>query len=141
MLTSPLNVTIPTPNGASIKAHGTGADASAGKNAILPAANVPTADVTTIGPELPSNSVFTSVNAVAATVASRTVLQNITLNLANILKLTRSDENLTALFIRIIAAIAVLQPTSIRALVSNGMKGSTEAAIADRADDRPTARD
>ncbi|MDB5556871.1 MAG: hypothetical protein JWL86_6855, partial [Rhizobium sp.] len=124
MLTSPLNVTIPTPNGASLKAHGTGADASAGKNAILPVANLPAAEVTTAGPELPSNSVLTTVNAVAATVASRTVLQDVTLNLANILKLTRSDENLTALFIRIIAAIeAMPQAERLQTEIRSGLKG------------------
>jgi hypothetical protein len=124
MLTSPMNVTIPTPNGASLKAHGTGADASAGKNSILPPANVQAADVTTIEPELPSNSVLTSVNAVAATVASRTVLQDVTLNLANLLQLTRDDENLTALFIRIIAAIeAMPQAERLQTEIRSGLKG------------------
>jgi hypothetical protein len=125
MLTSPLNVTTPTPNGASLKAHGTGADASAGKNSILPVASLPAADVTTIGPELPSNSVLTSVNAVAATVASRTVLQNVTLNLANLLQLTRNDdENLTALFIRIIAAIEGMpQSERLQTEIRSGLKG------------------
>lgn len=124
MLTSPLNVTIPTPNGANVKAHGTSADASAGKNSILPSTTVPTPEVTTIGPELPSNSVLTTVNAVAATVASRTVLQDVTLNLANLLKLTRSDENLTALFIRIIAAIeAMPQAERLQTEVRSGLKG------------------
>lgn len=123
MLTSPLNVTIPTPNGASLKAHGTGADASAGKNAVLPVANAPAAEGMTVGPELPSNSVLTTVNAMAATVASRTVLQNVTLNLANLLKLTRSDENLTALFIRIIAAIeAMPQAERLQTEIRSGLK-------------------
>ncbi|UVC09518.1 hypothetical protein IHQ71_02515 [Rhizobium sp. TH2] len=125
MLTSPMNVTIPTPNGASLKAHGTGADASAGKNSILPAANVPAPEVATIGPELPSNSVLTSVNAMAATVASRTVLQDVTLNLANLLQLTRNDdENLTALFIRIIAAIEGMpQSERLQTEIRSGLKG------------------
>lgn len=125
MLTSPVNVTIPTPNGASLKAHGTDADASAGKNPVLPPVNAPAVDVSVIEPELPSNSVLTSINAVAATVASRTVLQGVTLNLANLLQLTRNDdENLTALFIRIISAIeAMPQSERLQTEIRSGLKG------------------
>ena len=124
MLTSPMNVTIPTPNGASLKAHATGADASAGRSPALPPVTMPAPEASVIEPLLPSNSALTTVNAVTATVASRTVLQDLTLNLANFLKLTRGDENLTGLFIRIIATIeAMPQSERLQTEVRTGLKG------------------
>lgn len=124
MLTSPMNVTILPPNGASLKAHATGADASAGKNLAQPPVTIPAPEASTIEPELPSNSALTTVNAVTATVASHTVLQDLTLNLANFLKLTRNDENLTGLFIRIIAAIEAMPQTErLQTEVRTGLTG------------------
>jgi len=124
MLTSPVNVAIPTHSVAGLKAHATGADASAGKNLALPPVAIPAPEANNIEPELPSSSALTTVNAFTATVASRTVLQNLTLNLANLLKLTRNDENLTGLFIRIIAAIeAMPQSERLQTEVRTGLKG------------------
>lgn len=106
MLTSPVNVTIAASNGVALKANTAASDHGTRREPpfVPPHPAQPAEGV--IEPELPSNSPLTNVNAETATVANRTILQELTLNVGAMLKLVRrSDENLNALFLRIIAAI------------------------------------
>lgn len=111
MLTSPVNVTIAA-NGAALKANTAISDHGTRREPPhLPAPQIQQA-APEIEPELPLNSPLTSVNAVTATVGSRTILQELTLNVATMLKLARRpDETLTSLFLRIIATIEAMPQT------------------------------
>ena len=125
MLTSPVNVTIATANGAALKPQAAPPDAGTRREpSHLPANPAPAADAA-IEPGLPSNSLLTHVNAVAATAGNRTILQELSLNVAAMLKLARRpDEPLTALFIRIIAAVeAMPQAERLQFEVRSGLKG------------------
>ena len=106
MLTSTVNVTIAAASGAGLKANTAASDNNARREpAYVPVPPGHTAE-TVIEPELPSNSPINHVGAVTATVGNRTVLQELSLNVATMLKIPRRpDENLTTLFLRIIAAI------------------------------------
>jgi hypothetical protein len=106
MLTSPVNVTIAAANGAGLKANTAASDNSARREpALLPLVQHQATEQV-IEPELPSNSPINHVNAVAATVGNRTVLQELTLNVGNMMRITRKpDETLTSVFLRIIATI------------------------------------
>ena len=124
MLTSPANVTITAINGVALKANTATSDHSARREPpLLPQPQAQQADAA-IEPELPSNSPLTSVNAVTATVGNRTVLQELTLNVAAMLKLTRRpNENLTSLFLRIIATIdAMPQAERLQLEIKAGLK-------------------
>lgn len=124
MLTSPMNVTIASTNGASLKTQATSTDTGPGHSPV-PAANAnPAPALPVIEPELPSNSAMTTVTAGTATVANRTVLQDLALNIAGMLRIPRgSDENMTALFIRIIAAIERMsQGERLQFEVRSGLK-------------------
>src|SRR5262245_47408731 len=108
MLTSPV-VTIAAANGAGLKANTAAPDTLPRREPqLLP--NLPGQPVEmVIEPELPSNSPINHVNAVAATVGNRTVLQELTLNIGAFLRIARRpDENLTSLFLRIIATIEAM---------------------------------
>lgn len=109
MLTSPVNVTIAAASGAALKANTAASDNTARReHAPLPVLPGLPAEMV-IEPELPSNSPINHVNAVAATVGNRTILQELSLNVAIMLRIPRRpDENLTALFLRIIAAIETM---------------------------------
>lgn len=124
MLTSPMNVTIASTNGASLKTQATSTDTGPGHSPVLPANANPAPAAPVIEPELPSNSVLTTVSAGTATVASRTVLQDLALNVAGMLRIPRgSEENMTALFIRIIAAIERMsQGERLQFEVRSGLK-------------------
>lgn len=143
MLTSPVNVTIATSNGMSLKPHAAPSDGGSAKQA----AALPTgeAGAQTIEPELPSNSLLTHVNAVAATAGNRTILQELSLNIAAMFKLVRRpDETMTALFLRIIAAIeAMPQAERLQFEVRAGLKAQritlTDLAMALRKPDGPEA--
>ncbi|MCB1447418.1 MAG: hypothetical protein KDJ87_16900 [Rhizobiaceae bacterium] len=125
MLTSPMAVTSTTTGGTALKAHAAPPDAGTRKEqAHFAAGNQAIAGEALVSPELPSHSPLTSVNAVAATVGARTILQNLSLNVAAALKMTRGpDETLTALFIRIIAAIdAMPQSERLQVEIRSGLK-------------------
>ena len=124
MLTSPANVTITATNGVALKANTAASDHGARREPpLLPHQRAQQAE-TVIEPELPSNSPLTSVNAVTATVGNRTVLQELTLNVATMLRIARrADENLTSLFLRIIATIeAMPQAERLQLEVRAGLK-------------------
>lgn len=109
MLTSPVNVTIAAASGAGLKANTAASDNNARREPahvpVLPGQPVETV----IEPELPSNSPINHVNAVSATVGNRTILQELSLNIATMLRIPRRpEENLTALFLRIIATIEAM---------------------------------
>lgn len=125
MLTSPVNVTIATTNGAPFKPHAAPSDAGTRKEPPLPTAHQAQPADTMIEPTLPSNSLVTHVDAVAATAGNRTILQELTLNIAAMLRLARRpDETMTALFIRIIATIeAMPQAERLQFEVRSGLKG------------------
>jgi hypothetical protein len=106
MLTSPVNVTIAASSGVALKANTAASDHGTRREPPFVPPHPAQPAESMIEPELPSNSPLTNVNAVTATVGNRTVLQELTLNIAAMLKLVRrSDENLTSLFLRIIATI------------------------------------
>lgn len=109
MLTSPVNVTIAAASGAGLKANTASSDNNPRREPpYVPMPHGPSAEAV-IEPELPSNSPLGQVNAAAATVANRTVLQELTLNVATMLRIPRRpDENLTQLFLRIIATIEAM---------------------------------
>lgn len=123
MLTSPVNVVIPA-NGVALKANSATSDHNARREPPLPPLLQPQPPEGMIEPELPSSSPLTNVNAVTATVGSRTVLQELALNLATILRIARrADENLTSLFLRIIATIeAMPQAERLQVEVRAGLK-------------------
>lgn len=123
MLTSPVNVTIAT-NGAALKANTPTSDHGARREPPLPPQQQAQPAEAVIEPELPSNSPLTNVNAVTATVGSRTILQELALNLATALRIARRpDENLTALFLRIIATIeAMPQAERLQVEIRAGLK-------------------
>lgn len=109
MLTSPVNVTIAAASGAGLKSNNATSDNNARREPphvpVLPGQQAEPV----IEPELPSNSALGHVNASTATVANRTVLQELTLNIATMLRIPRRpDENLTQLFLRIIATIEAM---------------------------------
>jgi hypothetical protein len=109
MLTSPVNVTIAAANGIALKANSAASDHNTRREPPHPASHQALPVETVIEPEARSNSPLTNVNAVAATVGNRTILQEFTLNVARMLKLARRpDENLTSLFLRIIATIEAM---------------------------------
>ncbi|MGV3551576.1 hypothetical protein [Rhizobium sp.] len=108
MLTSPV-VTIAAANGAGLKANTAASDNLPRREPQALAILAGQSPEMVIEPELPSNSPTNHVNAVAATVGSRTVLQELTLNIAALLRVARRpDENLTALFLRIISKIEAM---------------------------------
>lgn len=109
MLTSPVNVTIAAASGAGLNANTAPSDSQVRREgpAVPIQQNQPVAMV--IEPELPSNSPINHVDAVAATVGARTVLQELALNIGLMLRIPRKpDETLTALFLRIIATIEAM---------------------------------
>ena len=123
MLTSPVNVTIAA-NSIALKANTAASDHSPRREPPpLPVVQAQQAEMG-IEPELPSNSALTNINAVTATVGNRTVLQELTLNVATMLKIARrADENLTALFLRIIATIeAMPQAERLQLEIRAGLK-------------------
>lgn len=126
MLTPPVNVAIAL-GGAPLKPHAAPSDPHARKE--QPPLAQPTPATTpemVIEPELPSNSPITSVNAVAATAGNRTILQELSLNIAAMLKVARrQDESLTSLFMRIIAVIEKMpQAERLQLEIRSGLKGS-----------------
>lgn len=124
MLTSPVNVAIVPGNGVALKANTATSDHSARRDQQpAPSHHVVPAE-TVIEPELPSNSLLTHVNAVAATAGNRTILQELGLNVAAMLRIARRpDENLTALFLRIIAKIeAMPQSERLQFEIRAGLK-------------------
>lgn len=124
MLTSPVNVTIAASNGLALKSNTAASDHGARREPpLLPHHQAQNADMA-IEPELPSNSLLTNVNAVTATVGNRTVLQEFTLNVATMLRIARrQDENLTSLFLRIIATIeAMPQAERLQFEIRAGLK-------------------
>ena len=125
MLTSPVNVTIATTNGTPFKPHATPSDAGTRKEPPLAGKNQPQPAGVAIEPVLRANSPLTHVDAVAATAGNRTILQELTLNIAAMLKLARRpDETLTALFARIVATIeAMPQAERLQFEVRSGLKG------------------
>jgi hypothetical protein len=125
MLTSPVNVAIAL-GGATLKPHAAPSDPHARKEQPPLAQPAPTATPDmVIEPELPSNSLMTNVNAVAATAGNRTILQELTLNIAAMLKVARrQDESLTSLFMRIIATIEKMpQAERLQLEIRSGLKG------------------
>ena len=124
MLTSPVNVAIAL-NGAPLKPQTALSDPHARKEQPPLAHPAPVPADTVIEPELPSNSPLTNVNAVAATAGNRTILQELSLNVALMLKIARRpDESLTALFLRIIIAIEKMpQAERLQFEVRSGLKG------------------
>lgn len=133
MLTSPVNVTIAA-NGVTLKPHSAPSDQGAHREP-APMATAPTPPAnTTIEPQLPSNLPMTNVNAVTATAGGRTILQDLSLQVATMLRLPRRpDENMTSLFIRIIAAIeAMPQAERLQFEVRTGLK-SQKITLADLA--------
>lgn len=133
MLTSPVNVTIAA-NGVTLKPHSAPSDPGAHREP-APIATAPASPAnTTIEPQLPSNSPMTNVNAVTATAGGRTILQDLSLQVATMLRLARRpDENMTSLFIRIIAAIeAMPQAERLQFEVRTGLK-SQKITLADLA--------
>jgi hypothetical protein len=143
MLTSPVNVTIATSNGMASKPQATHAEPGPHKEpAPLPPVPPSTA---TIEPDLPSASPLTHLNAVAATAINRTVLQDLSINVAVLLKIARRpEETMTALFLRIIAAIeAMPQAERLQFEVRTGLKGQkitlSDLAMALRKPDGPEA--
>lgn len=125
MLTSPVNVAIAL-GGATLKPHAAPSDPHARKEQppLAQPAPAATPDMV-IEPELPSNSPMTNVNAVAATAGNRTILQELTLNIAAMLKVARrQDESLTSLFLRIIAVIEKMpQAERLQFEIRSGLKG------------------
>jgi hypothetical protein len=123
MLTSPVHVTIAA-SGTAIKANTAASDHSARREVPLPISHqaLPAEDM--IEPELPSHSPLTSVNAVTATVGNRTILQELSISIASMLKIARRpEENLTALFLRVIARIeAMPQAERLQFEVRTGLK-------------------
>lgn len=124
MLTSPVNVATAL-GGAPLKPHAAPSDSHARKEQPPLAQPMPATPDTVIEPELPSNSPMTSVNAVAATAGNRTILQELSLNIAAMLKVARrQDESLTSLFMRIIAAIEKMpQAERLQFEIRSGLKG------------------
>lgn len=124
MLTSPVNVTIAASNGVALKANTAASDHGARREPPLLPQHQAQATEAVIEPELPSNSPLTNMNAVAATVGNRTVLQELTLNVATMLRIARrADENLTGLFLRIIATIeAMPQAERLQFEIKAGLK-------------------
>lgn len=124
MLTSPVNVAI-APGGVPLKPHAAPSDPHARKEQPPLAQPTAVAPEMVIEPELPSNSPITSVNAVAATAGNRTILQELSLNIAAALKVARrQDESLTSLFMRIIAAIEKMpQAERLQIEIRSGLKG------------------
>ena len=124
MLTSPANVTIAVTNGVAPKANTAASDHNARREPpLLPHQQAQQAEAV-IEHELPSISPLTSVNAVTATVGNRTVLQELTLSIATMLRIARrADENLTSLFLRVIATIeAMPQGERLQFEVRAGLK-------------------
>jgi hypothetical protein len=124
MLTSPVNVTIAASNGVALKANTAASDHSARREPPLLPQHQAQAAEAVIEPDLPSNSPLTNMNAVAVTVGNRTVLQELTLNVATMLRIARrADENLTSLFLRIIATIeAMPQAERLQFEIKAGLK-------------------
>lgn len=124
MLASPVNVTIALSNGVALKANTAASDHSARREPQpLPSHQVPLPQAG-IEPEPTSNSLLTHVNAVAATAGNRTILQELSLNVAAMLRIARRpEENLTALFLRIIARIeAMPQSERLQFEIRAGLK-------------------
>lgn len=124
MLTSPVNVATAL-GGAPLKPHAAPSDPHARKEQPPLAQPMPANPDMVIEPELPSNSPMTNVNAVAATAGNRTILQELSLNIAAMLKVARrQDESLTSLFMRIIAAIEKMpQAERLQFEIRSGLKG------------------
>lgn len=124
MLTVPVNVIATTSHGASLKTHASGEDASSGKNPPAHPPNVPVPPVQAAEPEPLPGAALALVNAVAATAASRTVLQTLAMHLASLLDLVRGkDESLTDFFTRIISAIERMpQSERLQLEVRSGLK-------------------
>lgn len=124
MLTSPVNVAVTATNGVALKANTAASDHGARREPPLLSHQQAHPAEAVIEPELPSNSPLTNVNAVTATVANRTILQELTLNVATVLRIARrADENLTSLFLRIIATIEGMpQAERLQLEVKAGLK-------------------
>ncbi|MBX9457504.1 MAG: hypothetical protein KL863_16645 [Rhizobium sp.] len=145
MLTSPVNVVAAASNGAALKPNASAPDHGPRREPQLLQVAQAMAPDAMIEPTLPSNSLLTHVNAVAATAGNRTILQELSLNLAATLRIARRpEENLTALFLRILAAIeAVPQAERLAIEIKAGLKPLkitlSDLAMALRKPDGPEA--
>lgn len=145
MLTSPVNVVAAATNGAALKPNASAADHAPHREPQPPQAPQAISPEGKIEPTLPSNSALTHVNAVAATAGNRTILQELSLNLAATLRVARRpEENFTALFLRILAAIEAMPQSERLALeIKAGLKPLkitlSDLALALRRPDGPEA--
>ena len=107
MLTSPVNVT--SPISTNLKPHASSTDIGAGHSPVVAGALVRPAAIADPDTAAPAPSLLATVNAVAATAGGRTVLQSLAFSVATLLNISRrTDEQLTALFLRIATAIDAL---------------------------------
>jgi hypothetical protein len=109
MMTSPVNVTIAAGSVGGLKANTSTSDNNPQRHGPpLPMTRAVPIEMV-IEPELPSNSPINHVDAVTATAGSKTVLQELALNIGAMLRVARKpDETMTALFLRIMAAIEAM---------------------------------